>query len=194
LFGEKTMSEHNDENNDERTKLKNVTIRGIDSDTYEEFSHKIKNMQMNIGDAVTRMMQQITTDIDESLGELPGLSARRTFRKFRLPRGNISHHDHMSISKQDLEDANARFSFSHIGELTIESDVTMEVFRKYIRTISHCDRVKVPSVLPKLMIYAKINFCDRIEIYEVEKVNSDANEPSKKHTSLSDDDPTFQEE
>lgn len=188
------MSEHNYENNDEKTKLKNVTIRGIDSDTYEEFSHKIKNMQMNIGDAVTRMMKQITSDIDESLGELPGLSARSTFRKFRLPRANISHHDHLSIGKQDLEDANARFSFSHIGELTFEPDVTREVFRKFIRNISHCERVKVPSVLPKLMIYAKINFCDRIEVYEIEKEDSEKEEPEKKQINFNDDDINFQED
>jgi len=188
------MSEHNDENNDERTKLKNVTIRGIDSDTYEEFSHKIKNIQMNIGEAVTRMMQQITSDMDESQGELPGLSARRTFKKFRLPRGDISHHDHLSIGKQDLEDANARFSFSHIGELMFEPDVTRKVFRKYVRNISHCDKVKVPSVLPKLMIYAKINFCDRIEVYEVEKENSEEDESAKKQENFSDDDSKFQED
>ncbi|MFX0086212.1 MAG: hypothetical protein ACFFAU_11070 [Candidatus Hodarchaeota archaeon] len=163
------MNDNNHENDDERTKLKNVTIRGIDADTYEEFSHKIRNLQMNLGDAITRMMQDITKDLNDSIDELPGLSARTTFKHFRLARARITHHDHLSVGKKDLEEAGVRFSFSHIGELTILPDVTREDFRKYIRSISHCDRVRIPAVLPKLLMYSKINFCDKIEVYEVDQ-------------------------
>jgi hypothetical protein len=173
------MNENNYENTDEKTKLKNITIRGIDADTYEEFSHKIRNLQMNLGDAVTRMMKEITKDLNDSLDDLPGLSARKTFKHFRLHKASISHHDRLSVGKKDLEEAGARFSFSHIGELTILPDVTREDFRRYIRSISHCDKVRIPAVLPKLMMYSKINFCNRIEVYEVNQ------EESEKHTQKS---------
>ena len=44
------------------------------------------------------------------------------------------------------------------------------------------------------MIYAKINFCDRIEVYEVEKDNSEEEESTQKQEDSSDDDSKFQED
>ncbi len=153
---------------EKKAKLKNVTIRGIDSDTYDQFSRKIRNLDMNLGDAITKMMEEIVRDLDDSINHLPGLRARTTFNNFKLERVSISHYDKLEVGKADLEEANARIAFSHISRLTFLPDVTRDVFNRYVRNVSHCDTVRIPSIFPKLILYSKIDFCEKIEIYDVE--------------------------
>ncbi|MFX0211670.1 MAG: hypothetical protein ACFFDT_37180 [Candidatus Hodarchaeota archaeon] len=157
---------------EEKSKLKNVTIRGIDSDIYDQFSHKIRNLRMNLGDAITKMMKDIIVDLDESLDDLPALRIRTTFKNFALERLSINHYDRLKIGRADLEEANAKISFSHIGKLTFLPDVTREVFTRYVKSVSHCGIVRMPSIFPKLIMYSKLQFCDRIEVYNVEDEDS----------------------
>ena len=107
------------EMSEEMKKLKNVTIRGIDSDVYEEFSSSIKSLNRNIGEAVTLMMKDILQDFD---GTFPTLSSRRSLGKLQHKTARISHHDHLSISKSDLEEAGITFSFQHIDKLIFEPE------------------------------------------------------------------------
>ncbi|MFX1284045.1 MAG: hypothetical protein ACFFB5_10340 [Promethearchaeota archaeon] len=155
-----------------KSKLKNVTIRGIDSDIYDQFSYKIRNLRMNLGEAITKMMNDIIMDLDDSLDDLPALRARTTFNNFTLERLSINHYDRLKISRADLEEANAQVNFSHIDKLTFLPDVTREVFTQYVKSVSHCGTVRMPSIFPKLIMYSKLQFCDRIEVYNVEDNNS----------------------
>ena len=166
---------------EEKPKLKNVTIRGIDSETYDHFSRKIRNLEMNLGEAITKMMNDIILDLDNSLDHLPYLRAKSTFRNYQLERLNISHYDRLKISRADLEEAKAQVEFSHIDKLTFLPDVTRDIFNSYVRNVSHCGTVRVPSIFPKLVMYAKIQFCDKIEIYDVEEEDT-----VPKNTSLED--------
>jgi hypothetical protein len=158
---------------EEISKLKNVTIRGIDSDIYDQFSHKIKNLRMNLGDAITKMMKDIIVDLDESLDDLPALRIRTTFNNFALERLSINHYDRLKIGRADLEEANAKVSFSHIEKLTFLPDVTREIFTRYVQSVTHCGIVRVPSIFPKLIMYSKLQFCDKIEVYDVENEDSE---------------------
>ncbi|MFX0052641.1 MAG: hypothetical protein ACFFAJ_03250 [Candidatus Hodarchaeota archaeon] len=160
--------EMNDEEEGSR-KLKNVTIRGINSEIYDEFSHSMKMLNMTIGDAVTKMMRDIIDDLDESFSDLripSRLSSKKLFG--RLERAAVKHHKKIIITGKDLVEANSALSFSHIGELIISSDVTRELFNKHIRHISHCRRVRVPDILPKLLLLSRIKFCRNVEIYSTE--------------------------
>ena len=150
-----------------RSKLKNVTIRGINSSVYDDFSRKMRDLELNLGDAVNKMMEDVLTDFNDAF---PDLTARATFGKFHMQKASISHYDKLTITKKDLEEANTRFSFTHIDYLTIATDVTRDVFEKYIRSISHCRRVRIPSILPKLLIYSKMFHIDEVEVYDA---NSD---------------------
>lgn len=158
----------NDDEKDIR-KLKNITIRGIDSSIYDDFSHSMKMLNMNIGDAVTKMMRDVMEDLDETFINMD-ISSKLSSKKLfgRLERAKISHHRYLEISGEDLIDANAQLSFNHIDELKILPDVTREVFTKYIRSINHCKKVMIPNILPKLLLLSKINFCDQIEVYSAE--------------------------
>jgi hypothetical protein len=165
------MSNEEKMNNEEEgsLKLKNVTIRGINSEIYDEFSHSMKMLNMTIGDAVTKMMRDIIDDLDESFSDLKirsKLSSKKLFD--RLERAAVKHHRRLIINGKDLTEANAALSFSHIGELMISSDVTRELFNKHIRHISHCQTVRVPEILPKLLLLSRIKFCRNIEIYSAD--------------------------
>ena len=151
---------------EEMKKLKNVTIRGIDSDVYEEFATNIKSLNRNIGEAVTQMMKDILQDFD---GTFPTLSSRRSLGKLQNKMARISHHDHLSISKRDLEEAGMVFSFRHIEKLTFEPDVDLETFNKHVRDIRHCSRVRIPDFLPKLLLLSRIQYCDDVNVYPVDE-------------------------
>jgi hypothetical protein len=151
--------------NERRRRLKHITIRGINPDLYEEFTEKVKTLGMHMGEAVNQMMTDIIGDFDDSF---PSLSAKGTFGKVPLEKAHISHHAELSIGRKDLEEANVRFYFSHIDELTVESDVDLETFQKYILEIRDCRFLRIPKVLPKLLLLSKIRHCDEIDTYTVE--------------------------
>jgi hypothetical protein len=138
---------------------KKITIRGINSNVYDEFTNKVKTLDMNIGDALTKMMADVIKDFDEAL---PSISAKslRSMKKH-----SISHHKKLSISRADLEVENSRFSFSHITRLKFGPDVTQEVFEKHVSSVSHCRNVILPNIFPKLVAYSMLNFCETIEFY-----------------------------
>ena len=150
---------------DERPTLKSVTIRGVNGGVYDEFSQVVQMAGLTMGEAITKMMGDVMRDFDETFPDLSAESFRMMVKKDKIA---VQHHERLSVSRKDLEDANKGIVFQHIRSLTFEADVTEEVFNTYVRNIQHCGTVRVPSVLPKLQIYAKIAFTDNIEIYDVE--------------------------
>ena len=146
--------------NDEITK--NITIRGINAEAYNNFSKNIKSLDMNIGEAVSKVMADINQDFDETF---PQVSAKTFVTKKKI---GINHYAELSVSAQDFMDADAQISFSHIYKLNFEPDVTRELFETHVREISHCDVVRLPAIFPKLLAYSMINFCEKIELYETD--------------------------
>ncbi|MHA2362611.1 MAG: hypothetical protein ACXAC7_01540 [Candidatus Hodarchaeales archaeon] len=171
------MNEHNSEQMKSKPeKLKNITIRGIDAKYYEEFSHAMKILNMNMGDAVTKMMKDVLSDFDETF---PDLSAKSFVKSKELPRASINHHDSLTISESDLLDANVRFSIAHCEIVEFSPDIKPKTFSRHIRSVSHCDEVRIPSILPKLLVYSKIQFCDNIEVFDVDKNNQETESENK---------------
>jgi len=153
-------------NQDERPTLKSVTIRGVNGGIYDEFSQVVQMAGLTMGEAVTKMMGDVMRDFDETFPDLSAESFRMMVKKDKIA---VQHHERLSVSRKDLEDADRSIVFQHIRTLTFDADVTEEVFNTYVRRIQHCETVRVPSVLPKLQIYAKIAFTDNIEIYDAEE-------------------------
>ncbi len=165
----KKMSEYDDWSDKEISdlkKMKNVTIRGIDSEIYDEFSSSIKSLKMNIGEAITQMMQDVMEDFGETF---PNLTAKGSLGKMRKDRISINALDTLRVSKKDLEEAGAEIRFSHVTKLIFEPDVDLTTFNKYVRGISHCDYVKIPAFLPKLVLLSKTQYCGKVESYPVEE-------------------------
>ena len=144
-------------------RVKNVTIRGIEAEIYNEFSQQMKILGMTMGDAISKMMSDVLKDFDETFPDLSAKSLRARLRK-----AEISHHKELAVGARDLIEANARVTFSHINLLEIGPDVTRELFLRHVGRINHSRTVRIPAILPKLVVYSRIQFCKRIEIYEVE--------------------------
>ena len=147
---------------DESRSSKTVTIRGVDGQIYEEFSQVIQSSGMTMGDAISKMMRDVSGDFDEVFPKLSAMSLKYMVRKDKI---TVEHFDTLSVSLKDLEETDKRVRFQHIRTLTIEPDITIEAFETYISRIEHCELVRVPNVLPKLLIYSKISHCNQIEIY-----------------------------
>jgi len=135
------------ETKEENKSIKTVTIRGVDGQIYDEFSQVIQASGMTMGDAVSKMMRDVSKDFDEVFPMLSAMSLKYMVKKDKI---TVKHY------------------------LTIKSDVTTEAFETYIDKIEHCETVRVPQVLPKLLIYSKIAHCDRVEIYP--RIEGDPNE------------------
>ncbi len=154
--------------------LKTITVRGVDSNIYDQFSKTIQSAEMNIGSAINQMMSDVMKDFDEVF---PELSAENLRSQVKKPIIDITGHRDLTINKDDLISAGKRVEFSHIENLKFEADITKEIFLEYVLSVSHCEMVEVPSVLPKLIVLSRINHSDQVEIYNVDShANSSSDE------------------
>ncbi|MCY3414123.1 MAG: hypothetical protein INQ03_20935 [Candidatus Heimdallarchaeota archaeon] len=144
---------------------KTISIRGVDTKAYEEFSSKMKDAGVNIGKALSVMMASVADDLD-AVNSLSAESIASLIPKKRI---NITGMSKISVALQDLQDVNARVAFNNIDELIFEEDITKEDFLSYISSINHCGIVRIPKVLPKLIVLSLVNYCDKLELYEVEQ-------------------------
>jgi hypothetical protein len=142
--------------------IKTVTIRGVDGRIYDEFSQIIQSSGLTMGEAISKMMRDISKDFDDVF---PQLSARNLKYLVNKDKIRVQHYGHLSVSLKDLEEADKSVSFQHIDHLTLEPDITVEAFETYIRSIQHCGTLRVPDVLPKLLLYSKVGHCENIEVY-----------------------------
>jgi len=158
---------------DENKSSKTVTIRGVDGQIYDEFSQVIQSSGMTMGDAMSKMMRDVSRDFDEVFPKLSAMNLKYMMKKDKI---SVEHFDNLSVSLKDLEETDKRVRFQHIRSLTIEEDITIEAFETYVARIEHCGTVRISEVLPKLLIYSKIAHCDQIEIYPL--VHGDPLEPA----------------
>lgn len=141
---------------------KNITIRGLKSSLYEDFSTKIQSHNMNLGIAISKLMNSAISKFN---GEFPVLSANDIKPPKRLLRLDIYNMDSITIEKNDLLEAQAKITLSDIKFVKIESDVSDEIFRKYIHSINHCTKVLIPKSIPKLISLSMLNKCPDYEFY-----------------------------
>lgn len=149
----------------EDEKMKTVTIRGIHAPTYTTFSKVVKLQNMNVGEAITKLMNDVMVDFEEVLPELQADS------RSKAPQNKltIDRHEVLEITEQDLTTAKARITFSRIQFLDFQPDITAKSFKRFIRVISRCGKVRVPSSIPKLQVLSKISRSgEGVELYDPE--------------------------
>ena len=159
-YGEKTLNIENDIQQD----VKNITIRGVDLEAYNEFSNKLKDFNMNVGDAFNRIIGDVMQDFDQVFSEKT--SQNYYAKKKKLPKLSISSHDELSISSEDLTQTKSAVSFSRIGQLKFEDSLTKEEFLTHIKYISNCGLVMFPKTIPKLLALAHCEHCEEIKFYD----------------------------
>ena len=151
------MSTETDNNSD----IKNITIRGVDLEIYDSFTSKLRDYNMNVGDAFNKMIGDVLVNFDNVISEK---SAYDYYYKQRhLPKLFIEEHDQLEISSQDLIASNSRISFKNISILKFDSSVTKEVFLSHVRDIRRCTLVQFSKDFPKLLAFAYADECENIE-------------------------------
>jgi len=156
--------EHGEVDESNHAHLKSISIRGVNAEIYDQFVNKMKTIDLNIGDAITKLMKDVISSFDK---EFPELSAK-SLKLLSLGTLSISHHNNLTISKKDLLDTERAINFIHCSELRFEPDVDQLTFLQFVKNIMHCNRVQIPKILPKLLLLSRIRFCENVEFYEVD--------------------------
>ncbi|UYP44365.1 hypothetical protein NEF87_000650 [Candidatus Lokiarchaeum ossiferum] len=152
---------------EQNEKLKSISIRGVDAEIYNQFSNKIKMMDISMGDAVSKLMQEVVDTYDD---KFPDFSAK-SLRLSSLAQLKISHQNKLMIANEDLEETGRAFKISHCENVEFASDVSKETFLAHVLKITHCETVRFPKTLPRLLILSKVAFCENVEFYDVKEEN-----------------------
>lgn len=143
-------------------KRKNVTIRGMKSELYDSFSTKIQSQGLNLGIVISKMLLSVTEKFN---GEFPTISAEEILPPKRLMRLHIERKDSITVSKNDLEEAEARLTLRKIGKISFAQDVTDDLLKKHIDSIDNCELVLIPKTIPKLVALSLLSKCKAYEFY-----------------------------
>ena len=158
----------------EQPTLKHISIRGVNAAIYDEFSTKVGELDIKIGEALTQMMRDVLQNFDDTFPELSSESLKKIAK---LNSGTIQHMKNVTISRKDLVDADMRVHFQHISGLKFEPDVDEETFNTFVGSIQHCNQIKIPSILPKLKILSRLQHCSNIKIYDPDEGVGEATDP-----------------
>lgn len=143
-------------------KRKNITIRAMKTELYDSFSNKIQSQGLNLGIVISKMLLSVTQKFN---GDFPTISAEDILPPKKLMRLHIERKDSITLSKQDLEEAEARLTLRKIEKLTIANDVSDELLKKHIDSIEHCELVLIPKTIPKLVALSLLRKCKVYEFY-----------------------------
>lgn len=141
---------------------KNITIRGLKSDLYEDFSYKMQSMNFNIGIVFSKMMSRAYQKFN---GEFPTINVKDIFPPKKLLRLHINRLASITISKADLEETQAKLTLDNIKLVKLEEDLTDEILKKYFDSINRCEKVLIPKSIPKLVALSLLNKCGSYEFY-----------------------------
>ena len=116
--------------------MTDVTIRGIDDETYAQFAAEAKKRGMPIGELTTIAMRSVIED-----------SAQPSFRI-----GNL---EELSVSKTDLESLEAPVVLDNIEMLEFDDTVDWPTFKEHVKEINNVEilepaqgLVQVPGAHP----------------------------------------------
>lgn len=145
-------------------RLTNVSFQ-FKSDLQEMAS----TLNVSKGYLLNELIKFTNENLSENISALPDLTSKGFLRYMNLdlPSASISHRTKLTILNQDFEEIETRFNFNHIKKLDL-SDVKLDKFQRYVKSINHCNVVILSDTIPKLIAYAKLSFCSEIRFMKTE--------------------------
>jgi hypothetical protein len=122
-----------------------VTIRGIDSETYAQFAAEAKKRGVAIGELTTEAMQSLLASAGAPVYTI----------------GNL---DMLTVSRNDLESVEGTIVLSNIDLLEFADDVDWPIFNQRIKTISNVDLLRIPRSLSKFQVLTKSKNVELIQM------------------------------
>ena len=142
---------------DEEQIIKRVTLRGIDSELYDQFANHAKMRGISMGDIFTHLFQHATKK-----GRIHPFLFRGRFgihhHHQRIPKIEfIENHDSLTISKDDLISAGKEtiFAFIRIKNLHFTKDVDSKTLLNHVLFI-RSKNVTLEGDIPKLIEFGLI--------------------------------------
>ncbi len=116
--------------------MTNVTIRGIDDQTYLKFSARATLEGVAVGELTTRAMNEY---LEKDLGKI-----------YRI--GNL---EDISINRKDLESLDGVVILQNIERLTLEDDLDWPLVNERIRSIENVETLVLSKGVSKFQILTK---------------------------------------
>ncbi len=137
--------------------LKDVTIRGVDSKLYDNFSSLAKKLGFTTGDFFNQLIQYKQSPYDSPLHR-----CRKRPHTTDKPVEVIKNIPELVIKKKDLEEVQNKyyFVFSNVDHLTFEKDVSAELINNTVLVIRKCKKVEFKGNIPKLLRYGIVRYRD----------------------------------
>lgn len=124
--------------------MTDVTIRGIEDETYSQFAAEAKKRGVPIGELTTAAMK--------------ALIATST-----TPVYHIGTMEHLTVSKVDLDSIELPVILSNIEVLDFDDTVDWPTFNKKIREINNVELIRIHKSLSKFQVLIKAKNVDTIE-------------------------------
>ena len=124
--------------------MTDVTIRGIEDETYSQFAAEAKKRGVPIGELTTVAMK--------------AMIATSTAPVYHI--GNL---EHLSVSKVDLESIELPVILSNIEVLEFDDTIDWPTFNKQIREINNVEVIRIRSSLTKFQVLIKAKNVETIE-------------------------------
>ncbi|MBI0584155.1 MAG: hypothetical protein ISF22_08000 [Methanomassiliicoccus sp.] len=116
--------------------MTDVTIRGIDDETYSRFAAEAKKRGVSIGELTTEAMRSL---INETSG----------------PSYRIGDVNALVVSRTDLESLDGPVTLTDIDMLEFDESVDWPTFSQHVKSIRDVDLLLLPRGLTKFQILTK---------------------------------------
>ncbi|MHA1450277.1 MAG: hypothetical protein ACTSP4_12740 [Candidatus Hodarchaeales archaeon] len=124
----------------ENAVLKDVTIRNVEQETYEEFATACQLNNQTIGNAVNSLLGDFVTEM-ESLHIIVHVLAANPLNTLV-----VSSLDSLNITADDLKEIKeTKILFHRIKNLTFDNDIDEHIFIESVIGIYNCDNVELPE-------------------------------------------------
>ena len=124
--------------------MTDVTIRGIDDETYSQFAAEAKKRGIPIGELTTSAMKTlIATSV--------------------APVYRIGSMEHLTVTKTDLDSIEFPVILSNIEVLDFDDSVDWPIFNKQIKEIVNVEMIRIGRSLSKFQVLTKAKNVEEIK-------------------------------
>ncbi len=154
IENEKETGQTEKTNLDGKKDNKNISVKGINKDLYKKVMQKAVETGKTIGEVTNDAYKALLSTMEFAVQK----SGAIMHKDFEI----ISNFNELSVSDTDLKEIGKPVAFSNIDYLDL-SNVSNEVFEKYIRSILHVKKLTIPSKMKKSIILTRAKYIEKIE-------------------------------
>ncbi|MFQ5978079.1 MAG: hypothetical protein ACE5OZ_08120 [Candidatus Heimdallarchaeota archaeon] len=161
LIREKPVYEPIEEN------LKDITVRNVRKDIYDDFAAACQLQKQKIGDAVNELLVWVVPAIEVRHILLFDLIAETPDPLI------VTSLEQLEVTNKDLREIQDRkILFHRIGELIFSADIAKNDFIRSVIGIYNCNQVNLPRAIPRLLRFSRIKRYPREHAYyEFRQIN-----------------------